>query len=100
MRLAITARHLPLTSALEELARRRAGFALGRFAQRLAEVRFRLAGEGPMVGCLATARVLPGQVLAVHGTYESPQAAIADLCERLRERVMRALERRQQRGRS
>ncbi len=100
MRLAITARHLPMTSALEELARRRAGFAFGRFSQRLAEVRFRLAGEGPMVGCLATARVLPGQVLAVHGTYESPQAAITDLCERLRERIMRALDRRPNWGRS
>lgn len=100
MRLALTTRHLPLTSGLEQLAERRASFALGRFARRLAEVRVRLAGEGPLVGCLATARLIPGEVVAVHGTYATAQGAISDICERLRERVLRAIERRQQRGRS
>lgn len=100
MRLAITARHLPVTSDLEQLAQRRATFALGRLAHHLTDVRVRLAGEGPSVGCLATARLVPGVIVAVSGLYANPQSAVSDICERLRERVLRALERRQNRVRA
>jgi hypothetical protein len=96
MRLALTTRHLPVTAGLEQLAERRAQFILGPFSSRLAEVRVRLSGDGAMVGCLATACLMPGELLAVHGTYSNPQSAVSDICERLSQCVARAIERRRQ----
>jgi ribosome-associated translation inhibitor RaiA len=100
MRIAFSARHLPVTKHLDDLVQRRAQFAFSRFIGHLADVRLRLAGDGPLVYCLATVRLMPGEILAVHGTYSTAESAVADACERMRSRIVRALDRRRQRGRS
>jgi len=94
MRVALTTRHLAVTKALHHLVQRRANFAFARFAGRLKEVRLRLVGDGPLVVCLATARVLPGEIVTVRGTYATAESAIVDVCERLRQRIVRSIERR------
>ena len=100
MRVALTARHFPLPQDLGRLAERRAGFALGRFAGRVGDVRLRVARGKGAVACVATAQLLPGHLLSVHAAAATVESAIADACERLRLRIVRVLGRRRDRARS
>jgi ribosome-associated translation inhibitor RaiA len=89
MRVSLKTRHIPASQELEQLVERRARLALSRFTNRLSSVRLSLAHEGNGVDCLATAKMSHGRKLVVGGVYPSFESAIAEVCERMRLRLIR-----------
>jgi putative sigma-54 modulation protein len=98
MHLDIHARNVLITKALKELAVRRIGYALGRFAHGIRNITLRLADiNGPRGGVdvevLALVELSHGTRLVVRGQYDSPQDAISGIVERLRTSVGRSHDR-------
>ena len=98
MNIDIHARHTPLTADIEDLARRRFGFALARFAHRIERVTVRLDDEnGPKGGndmhCVVQVELIPTGTVVVRGTYPSPEHAICTAAERLRHCLLRQFQR-------
>ena len=98
MHLDIHARNVLITKALKELAVRRIGYALGRFAPGIRTITLRLADiNGPRGGvdveALALVELSQGTRLVVRGQYGSPQDAISGIVERLRSSVGRSHDR-------
>ena len=98
MHLDIHARNVLITKALKELAVRRIGYALGRFAHGIRTITLRLADiNGPRGGvdveALALVELSQGTRLVVRGQYGSPQDAISGIVERLRSSVGRSHDR-------
>ncbi len=98
MHLDLHSRTLPITGALADLAQRRLGHALGRFAHRIASVNLRFDDvNGPRGGrdieCLAVVALTPHGQMVVRGAYDTPAQAVTDILERVRANLQRNHER-------
>jgi putative sigma-54 modulation protein len=98
MHLDIHARNVLITKALKDLAVRRIGYALGRFAHGIRTITLRLADiNGPRGGVdvevLALVEMSQGTRLVIRGQYGSTQDAISGIVERLRSSVGRSHDR-------
>lgn len=98
MQIDIHARHLAHTPSLDELARRRLAYALGRFSTRIKRVILRLDDvNGPKGGediaVVAEVELLPTGNVVVKGSYKSAEEAICSIAERLRHCIQRESER-------
>ena len=94
MQIDIHARHLAHTPELDELARRRLAYALGRFSTRIKRVTLRLDDvNGPKGGediaVIAEVELLPTGNVVVKGSYPSAEHAICTAAERLRHCLLR-----------
>jgi ribosome-associated translation inhibitor RaiA len=98
MNIQIHARNIPLTRAVHDLAIRRLGYALGRFAHLIGNISLRLSDtNGPKGGvdveALALVELRQGTRLVVRGAYASPQEAVSAIVERVRHNVQRCHDR-------
>ena len=98
MHLDLHTRNIPTTANLKELAMRKAGHALDRFAHRIGRLTVRLYDlNGPKGGidvdALALVELREGTRLVVRGTYASPNEAINGIVERVRHAVQRSHDR-------
>jgi hypothetical protein len=97
MQIALHTRSI-VVADLEPLVTRRAGFALGRFADRIRRLTLRIDDvNGPRGGygieCHAVVEFAAGGTLVVKGLARNAATAACDVIERLRATVQRNLER-------
>jgi putative sigma-54 modulation protein len=97
MQIALHTRSI-VAADLEPLVTRRAGFALGRFADRIRRLTLRIDDvNGPRGGygieCHAIVEFAAGGTLVVKGLARNASTAACDVIERLRATVQRNLER-------
>jgi putative sigma-54 modulation protein len=94
MQIDIHARHIANTPSLDELARRRLAYALGRFSTRIKRVVLRLDDvNGPKGGediaVVAEVELVPTGNVVVKGSYPNAEHAICTTAERLRHCLLR-----------
>jgi len=91
-------RHLKPEPTIVDFAKRRAGLALGRFANRIDSLVLRIDDvNGPRGGldisCLGTATLHGGETVVITARHTSAQGAVIEVMTRLRQAVIRTLER-------
>ncbi len=97
MDITLTTRHLDRSAALLDLVRRRAAYALGRFADAVRSVEVRLTdSNGPRGGvdvdCLLMAHLVPSGRLVVAGRASSAEAGVCRGLDRLAHSLRRHLD--------
>ena len=104
MELRLRVRHSDFPEILQAYAKRRLGFALGRFANRIGRLTTRIDDvNGPRGGidklCCINARLIPTGTLVMHAVDANAVVAIDRVADRIARAVRRKLERRRDRRR-
>ena len=99
MELSIRSEGFVLTEALDEFIRDRLRFAMARFRNTIGEVRVRLSDDnGPRGGndkrCRFEVRIPGMRPLLIDECHQDLYAAIGRGCDRMQQRIVRALARR------